>query len=226
MINKIYVLNLPHRQDRRYFMAGHLETVGVREDEVRFFEAKYGKDYESLDAIIDAAISDGFPEFEQDRHQTETTTRLSYRWNWCRMMREIIKSGQIVLVLLDDRMLKIRWDHLCTTVNRLVHNHGPFDILQVGWSNWLGDNGYVPGQIVDGFIARGLRSLGDWGTVLSPSGAKKVLSETLETRRSPEVLFYRWCKADIPTVGFFHCIESQIRSAPIRWGEDIDHEFD
>ena len=51
MIGNVTVLNLPHRTDRKNFMIGHLETVGVPLHIINFFPAKYGKDYENIEAL-------------------------------------------------------------------------------------------------------------------------------------------------------------------------------
>ena len=224
MIEKVFVLNIPHRTDRRYFMMGHLETKGVPQNQITFFEAKYGKDFDTPGDVTDAAIIDGFPNFENFRDWGVNRAGRSYYWNWCRMLREIMQTGEIILILLDDKMLNINWGHLDSCVDWLCKHHSPFRILQVGWATlWKEDYGYVPGRILDGgFIAEGVRAHGDYATVLSPEGAQLLFNEIYYKHYSPEPLFYRLAQADCPHGGLFHLIKSKVSHAPVVDRGDMD----
>ena len=224
-IEKVYVLNLPHRTDRRNYTLGHLHTIGVDRNIIDVFRAEYGEDYESLNAIIDTAIADGFPEFKNEKEKVEkdTKTRFSYRWNWCRMLRQICESDKITLILLDDRRITIDWQVLNWTIDNLVCHHSPFEILQMGW--YFGDTYYDQSSlnIVNGIVAKGFNGFGDWGTVLSPESASKLLYHLLNTGLSPEYLFGKWGQFVGDDTGCFHLIRSEIKGALMDWKQDIIH---
>ena len=223
MIEKVYVLNLPHRHDRRHFMRGHLETIGVPEHCVEFFDAKYGKDYESLDTIIDDAMADGFPDFSKWRGSPHYTPAMfSYIWNWCRMMRAIETSEKTTLILLDDKMLLIEWERLNSCVGELVKNHN-FQCLQVGWGQFgKRDYMYLPGELINGLIRRGTRSFGDYATVLTSQGASFLFDLTYPEAHVAEWVFWSLSRANSPQPkGFFHFDTSQVADTPINWGQNL-----
>ena len=60
MIGRVIILNLPFREDRAWFMRGHLMTIGVPRSLIEFFPAKHGLDFESTAKVQAAAVADGF----------------------------------------------------------------------------------------------------------------------------------------------------------------------
>ena len=228
MIDKVYVLNLPHRADRRWYTLGHLHTIGVHPNQVCIYEAKYGEDYESMDAIMEAARADGFdfPDTDEEIH----TTRFSYRWNWCRMLRDIIASGEIVLILLDDRMITIDWDLLKWCVRDLVENHPPFKVLQMGWWHCFDSQADAEHsnskklEVVNGLAGKGFFGYGDFGTVVNAAGAQDLFNHIL-ANRSPEFLIGHYSEIHGDEIGCFHLLKSSIDNFSIGWGEDIVHKI-
>ena len=222
MIKKVYVLNLAHRTDRKYFMLGHLATVGVPLDLIEIFPAKYGGDYDTLDEIIEDGIADGFPEFEDYRKYPRqySPSYFSYLWNWCRMLREIQNTGLITLVLLDDRLLQIDWHTLNNSIKNLMTG---FKLLQIGW--WINQENTPAhiGRQVNELIKEGTHS-GDWATVLSPAGASLLLDAIYRQRHGPEWYLGRLSTQPI-IPGVFHCIESLVIDAKRHvgdWGQDMN----
>ena len=124
MIDRLYLLNLPHRTDRKYFMLGHLETINVPYDRLCIFKAKDGNDYETTGDVIDAAIADGF-DFFASWEVGQTRTQLAYKWNWCLMLREIMELQIHAFILLDDRILTVDWETLCGFIEFLSASHPP-----------------------------------------------------------------------------------------------------
>ena len=101
-IRKVHVLNLPHRVDRRYYMMGHLHTIGVETTDIHFFPAKYHADFDSPEAIIAAAIADGFPEFGSERYKGVSLEphgkfELVAHWGMASMFRQVIEDDEIAL---------------------------------------------------------------------------------------------------------------------------------
>ena len=220
MIEKVYVLNLPHRQDRKWFMMGHLETIGVPEHCIEFYPARYWKDYESPDAACDAAIADDLPSFDAWRHLPRS--QIVYHWNWCSILRKIIQFNDICMIQNDDRLLKdIDWKALRNAVSYLVNKHPPFRILQLNWWRHLGDDwSYVPAELVHCEVAKGTRTSGDQIVVVSPEGAKQIF-DLIEQNKYVEMMFRFMSKASYPKEGLFHYIEPKMGNVNLNWGDDI-----
>ena len=224
MIERVIVLNLPFRRDKKWFIMGHLTTVGVPHSSIDFFSARYGCDYPTVQAVREAAAADGYPFLNDSSDQNyinrKEQNEWAYRWNWCSMLTEIANGNGIVLVLLDDRYLQIKWHHLCNSVGFLQRKHAPFDVMQLGW--WLGVNEDIEPDIIEGtMIARGVRTNGDYGTVLSPNGAKRLL-KAIEDKPwvGTERTFYHWSKLT-DTEGLFHIIFEACKGGLYPWKSNI-----
>ena len=221
MIDNVTVLNLPHRTDRKNFMIGHLETIGVPLHIINFFPAKYGKDYENVQAIKDAMVDDGF---EFIRHvDMSWQTNLSafcYYWNWLSILSEFKDSSRVSLLMLDDRMLKIDWEILAETTAFLYRSHSPFRMLQIGWASlWRGERKQI--EPVTGLVAKGIRASGDYATVFSNEGAKWMFDRLVNTYKNPEPFFFTLSQPGVDNTGFFHMTQSQVKGVPLNWGEDL-----
>lgn len=223
MIDRIIVLNLPFRKDRKWFMSGHLRTMGVPHWKINFYPAKYGRDFDSPKAVQDAAAADGFafmnryppnPEFDERTH-------FSYIWNWCSMLKEIADGPDFVLVMLDDRLLKVEWERLKQCVEFLNNDHPPFHCLQLGW--WLGLDEDIDVEIIPGtMFGKGARTNGDYATVFSPEGAKRLLGAIeKEPWVGPERMFFQWSRDRLNRVGLFHTLEQICVHAGWAWEENL-----
>ena len=154
MIDNVTVLNLPHRTDRKNFMIGHLETVGVPLHIINFFPAKYGKDYENIEALEADMAADGFDFIRHVDWCTDNLNACAYYWNWLTILRDFASNLRASLLILDDRMLNVDWGTLEETVAFLYRSHPPFRILQLGWTPlWKGERQQI--EPVSGLVARG-----------------------------------------------------------------------
>ena len=220
MIDNVTVLNLPHRIDRKNFMIGHLETVGVPLHIINFFPAKYGKDYENKESIREAMVADGFDFMKHEPMYQPNLAVWCYYWNWLVMLRKLMDVQRTGMIILDDRLLTIDWDTLSETVAFLCRTYPPFRILQLGWvSLWKGERKRI--EPLSGLVARGIRSNGDYATVLSADGAKQLFDLLRSGIKSTEPLFFRLSQPDINPTGLFHMIKSQTKSTSMAWKEDI-----
>ena len=221
MIDNVTVLNLPHRTDRKNFMIGHLETVGVPLHIINFFPAKYGKDYKDSDEIKADMVADGFEFIKHvDLPYRTNLGSWCYYWNWLSILREFTNGVRASLLILDDRMLKIDWDTLTETVGLLYRSHAPFRMLQLGWTPlWKGQRKRI--EPLSGLVARGIRSNGDYATVFSNEGAKWMFDALIATYKSPEPFFFELSQPGVDNTGFFHMIESQTKNVSLAWGEDL-----
>ena len=227
MIDRVYLLNLPHRTDRKYFMLGHLETINVPYDRLCIFEAKDGNDYETTGDVIDAAVADGF-DFFSSWEVGQTRTQLAYKWNWCLMLREIMELQIHAFILLDDRILTVDWETLCSFIEFLNASHPPFHILQVEWRH---DDDSIPyeigkhGEPVNEFIAKGTYMWGDFMTVVSPAGAERMFN-SLRIHPNTEGMFHEWQNQGQDQTGLFHCIKPLNKAGRITHFEnDINHFY-
>ena len=133
MIERVYVLNLPHRVDRRYYMMGHLHAMNVYHHALHFFPAKYHGDFDSPDAVRAAAVADGFAAFDNERWKEERNKyTIIYHWGYACILRQVVDDNKNALVMIDDRVLRLEFPHLVNIVGVLEKDHPPFYFLSVG----------------------------------------------------------------------------------------------
>ena len=116
MINYVMLTNLERSIDRFYFALGRLSAVGVdiksaHTPIVRHI-AHDGRDYASEEEVREAAIADGFAEFESYDYLV-SRTRAAWWWTWRCALRHIIELDAVlqgmVLLLIDDWMPRPQW---------------------------------------------------------------------------------------------------------------------
>ena len=219
MIKRVIIINLPFREDRQWFMRGHLTTIGVPRSLIEFFPAKYGLDFENTAAVQAAAAADGF-EF-LNRSPSSNLSERSYRaliWNYCSVLRSIEKGSDFALVMLDDRLLKMDFERLCHCVKILNRDYPPFHALQLGW--WLSIDSDIEVKPISGFLGWGVRSNGDYATVFSPDGARRMLKSIEEKPWfSIERMFFEWSRS-ADTTGLFHTLDSMVEPCSEPWGQN------
>ena len=218
MIDKVFVLNLPHRTDRKWFQMGHLVTIGVPPDLIEFYPARYWKDYKSPETACRAAMRNGFPAFNQRFSQTRSL--IVYHWNWCSVLRCILDENITALIMLDNQVLQIQFDILLNNLGIVAYDQ-PLDIVQCGWRR-LNQRKYKSSEIITGMIAKGTRGTGDFATVLKPEGAKLLFKAIHDEGKHSEGLFLDWVEKPPKKEGLYHFIESQTRFVPIDWGRDAN----
>ena len=190
LINEVIILNLKRRPDRKCAMLGHLTTykIDVPINRVHFLPANDGSAYESVKEVIDAAAADGFPQYEKivrDHPHFGAKSRIATDWSWCQAMRYISNSPfihpwtqdfppPIVLFMYDDMRLKYNFHRLEQVVQMVLERPGPFYALQLHCYSWPWDP-EPENYWLDGFLQEGFGGRGDYGLVLSPEGAKRLL---------------------------------------------------
>ena len=232
-IERVIVHNLPHRLDRKFFMTGHLHTVGVPPSQLEFYPCEYHGDYESAESIIETAVSDGFDEFGNEQfkrwlsapHAKFMLVRL---WMNASVFRKVAASDVNTLVMIDDAVLYIKFSYLSHIVCNLCEDFPPFYCFQIThfinandekWMMKKGLNNYEPPDILNGFVARGFGGMGNTALVLSPQGASIMLEDLLERACCTENQPADFMKnRDIK--GFFHALEPLASHAPVDWNED------
>lgn len=190
IIKEVLILSLKRRMDRRCAMLGHLTTklVDVPLDHIRFFPANDGAGYESVEDVVASAAEDGFPQYEKivkDNPYFAAQSRIATDWSWCQAMRYIAHAPEAdgmhedtsiapTLFLFDDMRLNYNFYMLECVIQMVMERPGPFHALQLHCYRWPWD----PEQEnywMDGFLQEGFGGRGDYGLVLTPEGAQRLL---------------------------------------------------
>ena len=111
MISEVIVLNLPSRSDKFWSCYGALHAVGVPTERIKRWEAMPASDYENIEALVDAAVKDGFPAFQTIYERGRCDDYLSINaqfWSYCQMLRYIAEKDITAIILYDDRYI-LNW---------------------------------------------------------------------------------------------------------------------
>lgn len=111
-IDVVLILNLEKRLDRLYAVYGALQAAETPMEKVKRWSAISGDNFEDTDALVRAAMDDGFPEFRHivvnhpnDKLYFELNIK-SQAWNYCQMLRYLVETQQTGVILYDDRFIK------------------------------------------------------------------------------------------------------------------------
>ena len=113
-IHEILVLNLKDRMDRYYSVYGALHAAGTPIERIQRWNAIPASDYENIEALVDAAVKDGFPEFKTLLENKKFSPRLAKGaqfWSYCQMLRYIAEKNIVAAILYDDRYIT-NWSQL------------------------------------------------------------------------------------------------------------------
>ena len=194
-------------------------TIGVPRSLIEFFPAKHGLDFESTAKVQAAAVADGFEFLNRPRSSNPSErNQWALMWNYCSILRSIEQGSDFALVMLDDRLLKMNFGRLCHCVAVLNRDYPPFHALQLGW--WLGIDNDIEVEPISDFLAKGVRGNGDYATVYSPDGARRLL-KSIEDKPwfSIERMFFEWSRiAD--TTGLFHTLDPMVEHCSEPWGQN------
>ena len=229
MIDKVIVMNLPERTDRKWFMYGHLATIGVAYPLIEVFPARNASHYTDIADVLADAHSDGFHFFaDWENARQDEIKHAVIIWNWCAILRRIVDSGHTSLVLLDDRVITARFNELCGLVSICKARPYPFHALQLqhllcDFNNDESiDNEPLWPQSND--LASGFAGNGDYATVFSPAGARWFLELVAERPFvGLERLFYEQ-RSTSRTTGFYSYV-GNLNGIVHDYGREIDEEL-
>ena len=213
MINYVMLTNLERNIDRFYFALGRLSAVGVNISSVHTPIVRHiahdARDYPSEEEVREAAIADGFAEFEftdTGYNYSLGRTHAAWFWTWRCALRHIIALDAVVLLLIDDWMPRPQW-----TWNRIVgltgaasrfKEHG-FRILQLLGSQYsdeithstIIEEAHNCTVIPEGLgystvLRKGLAGVANQATILTKEGAALLLDmSAIPPLNSPECDF-------------------------------------
>ena len=153
-------------------MLGALSSLNIRHDMVYRFIAHDGIAYESIDAVIKAAIADGFDYFDGYRWMTDQR-RIAWCWSWASVMRYVIQLDQTVMFLLDDQIPIPGWtyERLCYLIDE-ADNYNQMKMIQLNADTTVNSESAVTSMLGKGISFKGGT---DFGLILRPAGAEMLL---------------------------------------------------
>ena len=188
------ILNLPHRADRKNVVIGNLITQGVPYENVTFHRAIYGADYQNREALCNEAIKDGFLIFASYNKPRGT---LAYYWGLLRILRHIASDDypfKFGYFNQDDRLLTINHFQLLQIAEKLFNRNGVnFLYLQLHWHTIKEDIYFRDKNVFKLHLDNqkrfgvydGVPAIGDSGLIMTPSGAKHLLSQFTRDPETP-----------------------------------------
>ena len=249
MIERVVLLNLKHREDRFFFALGALFASGFpvtgreykypdhKKNIIRRHIAHYWKDYESSQAVCEAAAADGFEEYTDGFHrhfyndidkdrEADPVYELSRNniasfWSWRSALRSIVESGEITLFTLDDVLpRKIGWHQINDLVSECVSHeevYGKFRMLNfhIVWNMPKSLREPIPESHR---IGRGTGGQGGLAVVLSREGAELLLDRGRRTPYYPIISTFADVLVEGIVDGIWH--SSHCQFAHIDWDGD------
>ena len=240
VIREIVIPNLGRREDRRFAMLGHLMSpqIDASFSRIHFFKAHDGQNYDSTESVVKAAITDGFPEFEEQFSKHDFgKNRWATHWTYCSCLRKIAEcpfpamrsSAEYTelpyLFLVDDMRLKISFPHLEFVVDMAMQLPGPFYAMQLYSYRWPWD--IEPMTLsIDGFLQEGFGGRGDYGIVLTPTGAKMLLEEHFkEPYDTLGTDFLKLSRLGTRRTGFYSCKKRLVDTSSWEFGNDRESDI-
>ena len=185
MIERVYVLNLDRHADRWHFMLGVLQSLNFPLEIVRRLKAMDGKDYDSVQAVNEAAAADGFsyfldPDYQVEKYETTPPNKfmVAANWSYARAWRSIAKYGEEVMLLIDDHQPIFGWDYY--RFDRLVEHlrwvdKQKFRLLQLQPQPMPYIDALFNRPAFDSILRRDIGGVGDTGLIMNKAGAELLL---------------------------------------------------
>ena len=183
MIDRWTILHLEKRKDRAPLAFSNAERLGVPREKVRFWDAKDADGFENVEAIFDAAVSDGFEEFGNlTRKGISYPGRVCQTWNVCRFLRDLAERDGIEMLIHDGMLIKHMsndpllfypdFEWFCDVVTECVKKRARFKMLAIGTLNpYTKIEPIRPGSL----ILKGVVSNSTSIRIYSSVGAREVL---------------------------------------------------
>ena len=212
------------------------------------FRAYDGRDYESRQALIEAAIKDGFTSFKQLLYPTQSWNHrgtYAYTWSYMSCLRLCIESQKTTLILEDDRPLGKPVSEANEVLQQITQIFSePFRLLQLNW--WNAEN---PTQIESTRLpiagikdyCMGLSGFGSQRNIYSPEGAQWLLDAFAVTpvwiepltgfyskfpQKSYGIYSYRYSDKNNPWVTYIPIKNDiQDRAEIDKWDEENEHKI-
>ena len=217
MIDYIIIPNLKRRKDKWHIMVGALLATGfpVRNGDMFIrFNAYDGLSYRDTDAVVDAAIADGFPCFDAFYKKYDEQADIAWTWTWISVIREIAnRKDKIGLYIIDDFFPAPGWNWnritgLVSEASRLQN----YDFRGLQYCRHIFPSTTRTLEPYTSMLQKEFLGTGDMALALSDKGAKILLDEFLVNPLNPPHSFIEHiCRLGTANSkfsdGFWHTLE-------------------
>lgn len=182
-IEQILYINLDSRPDRNEGFIEYMETLNGGEiPYMERFSAHDGRDYESVESMIEHALRDGVSELS-DYAGSCYKGSFGGIWSYTECLRRCVETGKTTLILYDDLPLGSPISELNTILQAIAEkDEHDFRILQLSW--------HIPKHYPKYFrqiikpepvwylpdYCHGFSGHGDQRNIYSPKGAQWMLN--------------------------------------------------
>ena len=228
MIDHVMIMNLKRREDKWWFALGWLAKLDFPMNETIIrFESHDGELFGSTDAVVNAAVADGFPHLEKERGN-EKYRDVAWMWTWSTALREIIEMDKIVLLLIDDTLPVWSWERLRSLVHHVSvlecgsrDNRNAFKVIQLNKVSYP-DRKAREVEIYDPILAKGVEGWSDFGTILNREGAQLLFDDIEDKGGLPPWSFFRFSRKTERISGLWHTLDDAVELVdPFPWGSDL-----
>ena len=185
-IDKIVYPNLTRRSDRRDHILNEFERNNFPLELVHRFEGHDGFDYPTTESICEAMIADGFGKAVSCRLESGLNEEygggdFAVLWTYLSIYHEFVDADpdSLMMFVVDDCVIHKDWISFQYTVSNLPED---FRLLQLcHWHPEQSDSSlelsptFVSPVPYNSEIYYGLGGCGDFGLVMTPSGARQLL---------------------------------------------------
>ena len=231
-LDRIVYINLEKSPERNEAFIEHMSQVDGAMDILERFNAHDGRDYDSQESVVDAAVTDGldfYTAFKLPKYAWVGRGTLACFWSYFSILRTAIDRGETTLVLYDDRPLvqpavfrnpPRSIPELNEVLAILEIEPVPFRALQLAWGyreepeRTLSENPILP-KYPD--ITFNFNGWGDSHNIYSPVGAQWFIDEWTREPHNFEEVTHRLSQERHPGVYSMHSNDNG-------WGWFLHHD--
>ena len=191
-LDHVMILNMEHDKERYWASMGALDMLGFPVYDVIIRHINHnGLDYKDTKSVHEAAIADGFEEFESFRSRN----RQSAAWVWsyrCALRKISEMRNKNVLLLIDDYILTHvwTWDRINTMIREIERKDDKFRIIQLAFGIHL-ECQIREAPAVTSILSEGLSGGIDVAAIVNDRGAILLLEIFTKGPADPPYGIYR-----------------------------------
>lgn len=174
----VYIMNLPSMTKRRYMSIGAMLANDVPIEKINIHRGIDDRKFESSNQLIETAITDGFPQFENYLNTGKTIAGFGQLWNYCRFWRNVVERNKTELLIQDDRRLQVRYPKIIKNIEDIIYSED-FHFLSLWGHQGILQTEIKPHpskkNISEGIIGSGACVC----SIVSPKGAQWILENAI-----------------------------------------------
>ena len=184
----VYILNLKRQWKRRILCQGGLLGAGTPFEKIKIWVANDDRDYNTTYDVVEAAIADGFPKFQEylvdDRHKSCSIALMAQMWNYCRFWQHLIDQDETAILIQDDRRFGCFYQELLDIHNLLVDFDPDFEFLSLWCQIAVAKKSFsfrMPFNIlpIHQHLAFGLYESADTGFIVTPKACHLLIESAI-----------------------------------------------